>query len=53
MKTNEYFAVNLILRHKIKLTANASVLLVLPPCGMPFVDKKDFSARLKKCESKI
>ena len=27
--TNEYFAVNLILRHKIKLTASASVLLVL------------------------
>ena len=26
--TNEYFAVNLILHHKIKLTANASVLLV-------------------------
>ncbi len=26
--TNEYFAVNLILRHKIKLTAIASVLLV-------------------------
>jgi len=28
MNTNEYFAVNLILRHKIKFTANASVLLV-------------------------
>ena len=26
--TNEYFAVNLILRHKIKLTARTSVLLV-------------------------
>jgi hypothetical protein len=32
--TNEYFAVDLILHHKIKLTASASVLLVLPPCGM-------------------
>ena len=42
MNTNEYFAVNLILRHKIKLTAKASVLLVLPLCGMPFVDKKGF-----------
>ena len=39
MNTNEYFAVNLILRHKIKLTASASVLLALPLCGMPFVDK--------------
>jgi hypothetical protein len=28
MKTNEYFALNLILRRKIKLTASASVLLV-------------------------
>ena len=28
INTNEYFAVNLILRHKIKLTASASVLLV-------------------------
>ena len=28
MNTNEYFAVNLILGHKIKLTASASVLLV-------------------------
>jgi len=28
MNTNEYFAVNLLLRHKIKFTANASVLLV-------------------------
>jgi len=36
--TNECFAVNLILRHKIKLTARAPVLLVLPLCGMPFVD---------------
>ena len=26
--TNEYFAVNLILHHKIKLTASVSVLLV-------------------------
>ena len=42
MNTNEYFAVNLILRHKIKLTANGSVLLVLPLCGMPFVVKKGF-----------
>ena len=32
--TNEYLAVNLILHHKIKLTASVSVLLV------PFVDKK-------------
>ena len=32
--TNEYFAVDLMLHHKIKLTASASVLLVLPPCGM-------------------
>ena len=39
MNTNEYFAVNLILHHKIKLTASVSVLLVLPLCGMPFVDK--------------
>ena len=37
MNTNEYFAVNLILRHKIKLTASVSVLLV--PIS-PFVDKK-------------
>ena len=37
--TNEYFAENLILRHKIKLTASASVLLVLQFCGMPLVDK--------------
>jgi len=28
MNTNEYFAVSLILRHKIKLTASNSVLLV-------------------------
>ena len=28
MNTNEYFAVNLILHHKIKLTASVSVLLV-------------------------
>ena len=28
MNTNEYFAVNLILRHKIKFTASVSVLLV-------------------------
>ncbi len=39
MNTNEYFAVNLILHHKIKLTASVSILLVLPPCGMPFVVK--------------
>ena len=37
--TNEYFAVNFILRHRIKLTARASVLLV------PFVDKKDFGGQ--------
>ena len=28
MNTNEYFAVNLILHHKIKFTASVSVLLV-------------------------
>ena len=28
MNTNEYIAVNLILRHKIKFTASVSVLLV-------------------------
>ena len=28
MNTNEYFAVNLILHHKIKLTASVSALLV-------------------------
>ncbi|MEI8248030.1 MAG: hypothetical protein WCI51_19490, partial [Lentisphaerota bacterium] len=49
---NEYFAVNLILRHRIKLTAKASVVLVLPLCGMPLVDKKVFSVfprLLKAC----
>jgi len=39
MNTNEYFAVNLILRHKIKLTASVSALLVLPLCGMHSVVK--------------
>ena len=34
MNTNEYYAVNFILHHKIRLTASVSVLLV------PFVDKK-------------
>ena len=42
MNTNKYFAVNLTLHHKIKLTASVSVLLVLPLCGMPFVDKNVF-----------
>ena len=43
MNTNEYFAVNLILHHKIKLTASVSVLLVLP--GFGFIYFKSFMVK--------